>query len=61
MDVRDGKTDLKPKDVSLLFFERGDLDVKIHSLEFDGVGAVIGAPEGYREFFLEELDRSITV
>lgn len=61
MDVRDGKTDLKPKDVSLLFFDRGDLDVKIHSLEFDGVGAVIGAPEGYREFFLEELDRSITV
>ena len=61
MDVRDGKTDLQPKDVSLLFFERGDLDVSIHSLKFDGAGAVIGAPEGYRQFFLDELDRSITV
>ena len=61
MVVRDGRTDLQPKDVSLLFFERGDLDVKIHSLEFDGTGAVIGAPEGYRQFFLDELDRSISV
>ena len=32
MDVRDGSSKLKPEDVSILFFERGDLDVRIHSL-----------------------------
>ena len=32
MDVRDGKTPLNPEDVSILYFERGDLDVHIHSL-----------------------------
>ena len=61
MDVRDRKTKLRPEEVSLLFFERGDREVHIHSIEFDRVGAVIGAPEGYRQFFMDELDRSITV
>ena len=61
MDVRDGTTKLKPQDVSLLFFERGDLEVNIHSIGFNSVGAVVGAPEGYRQFFMDELDRSITV
>ena len=32
MDIRDGKTRLKPDDVSILFFERDDLNVLIHSL-----------------------------
>ena len=31
MDVRDGKSQLKPEDVSILYFERDDLDVRIHS------------------------------
>lgn len=61
MDARDGRTELRPKDVSLLFFERGDREVNIHSIEFDRVGAVIGAPVGYRQFFLDELNRSISV
>lgn len=60
MDVRDGVTDLEPKDVSLLFFEREDSEVRIHSLEFDRAGGVVGAPVGYRQFFLDELDRSIS-
>lgn len=60
MDVRDGRTGLLPKDVSLLFFERGDLEVKIHSIEFDEAGSVNGAPEGYRRFFLDEMRRSIS-
>ena len=38
MDVRDGTTDLKPDDVSILFFERKDLDVRIHSLRIDRRG-----------------------
>lgn len=59
MDVRDGKTKLKPEDVSILYFERNDLDVHIHSLRFDDNGNVLDAPDGYRNFFLEETRRSL--
>ena len=59
MDVRDGKTPLNPEDVSILYFERGDLDVHIHSLEIDEEGNILGAPDGYRDFFLEETARSL--
>ena len=53
MDVRDRKISLKPEDVSILFFERGDLDVRIHSLRVDQEGNVLDAPESYRRFFLQ--------
>ena len=59
MDVRDGTTDLKPDDVSILFFERKDLAVRIHSLRIDQEGNIEGAPDGYRSFFLEETARSL--
>ncbi|MXY81553.1 MAG: DUF3696 domain-containing protein [Gemmatimonadetes bacterium] len=59
MDVRDGTTPLKPEDVSILFFERKDLDVRIHSLRIDKEGNIEGAPDGYRNFFLEETARSL--
>lgn len=59
MDVRDGVAALKPSDVSILFFERNDLDVKIHSLEIDEEGNIKGAPDGYRSFFMEETSRSL--
>ena len=59
MDVRDGTTPLKPGDVSILFFERKDLDVRIHSLRIDEEGNIEGAPDGYRNFFLEETARSL--
>ena len=59
MDVRDGRTKLKPEDVSLLFFERGDLDVRVYSLRLDGEGNVLHAPPSYRRFFMEETRRSL--
>ena len=59
MDVRDGATRLKPEDVSVLYFERGELDVRIHSLRLDEEGNVLGEPEGYRRFFMEETARSL--
>ena len=59
MDVRDGETKLKPEDVSILYFERQGLDVKIHSLGIDQDGNIEGAPAGYRQFFLEETTRSV--
>ena len=59
MDVRDGKAPLKPDDVSILYFERGALDVCIHSLRLDEEGNVLDAPESYRRFFMEETARSL--
>ena len=59
MDVRDGTTMLKPDDVSILFFERSDLDVRIHSLRIDEEGNILDAPPGYRRFFMEETNRLI--
>ena len=59
MDVRDGVSNLKPEDVSILFFERRELDVQIHSLRFDKEGNVRDAPKSYRQFFMEEVSRSL--
>ena len=59
MEIRDRTTELKPDDVSLLFFERTDLDVHIHSLRFDEQGNVLDAPDGYGQFFMDETRRSI--
>ena len=59
MDVRDSKSELRPEDVSILFFERGDLDVNIHSLRIDDEGNIVGAPDDYRSFFMEETTRAL--
>ena len=59
MDIRDGKSPLEPDDVSILYFERGALDVQIHSLRLDKTGNVLGTPDSYRRFFMEETTRSL--
>jgi hypothetical protein len=59
MDVRDRTTRLRPEDVSILFFERRALGVRIFSLVIDDAGNVLGAPASYRRFFMEETNRSI--
>ena len=59
MEVRDGTSGLGPEDVSILFFERTALDVKIHSLKIDKLGNIVGAPNSYRQFFMEETTRSL--
>ncbi len=61
MDIRDRTTSLKPDDVSILFFEHVDLDVRIHSLQVDQQGNILDAPSTYRRFFLEETERSLGV
>ena len=59
LDVRDKRAKLRPDDVSVLYFEREDTGVLIHSLGIDGEGNVVDAPEGYRSFFKDELNRII--
>lgn len=66
MEVSEGT--LTPEDVSLIFFERDGLDIKISSLGFDKEGNVVGldqdgniieVPTSYRQFFMEEMQRSL--
>ena len=59
LDVRDSRTELKPEDVSILFFERQGHNVHIHSIDIDGEGNIHNAPPGYRNFFMEEVERSL--
>ena len=59
LDIRDRRTKLKPEDVTLLYFERDDLDVRIHPIRFDEDGNVQDAPPNYRRFFTDELNRSL--
>ena len=63
MDVRDGVSGLKPEDVSILFFERDrkrdGMHVRIHSLRIDQEGNVLDVPDGYRQFFMNEMTRSL--
>ena len=54
-DVRKGVW--KPEDVTILFFERKHLDVKIHQITIDGDGNLLDAPPSYRRFFLDEDQR----
>ena len=61
MDVRDGKTGLSPEDVSILYFERSGLDVQVHPLRIDANGDILDAPPNYRQFFLEEVNRSLGI
>jgi hypothetical protein len=52
MEVRRGT--LKPDDVSLLYFERQKHGAMIHNLELDKKGSITNAPDGFRQFFLDE-------
>ncbi len=59
MDVRDRKTNLKPEDISILYFEPGEQDVKIHSIGLDEYGNIENPPLHYRQFFMDETRRFI--
>ena len=63
MDIRDGKSKLKPDDVSILYFERRNLAVTINSLGWDTNGNLVAKrgriPDGYRQFFRIETRRSL--
>ena len=61
MDIRDKKNGIQARDISILFFESRGLDVEIHSINIDSYGNVLGAPSSYRKFFMEEIEREISV
>jgi predicted ATPase len=57
LDVRDKKNGLTPDDVMILYFQREKGWVKVHPITIDAKGNLVGAPKGYREFFLKEQAR----
>ena len=59
MDVRDRTVPLSPDDVSILYFERDELDVTIHSMCIDEDGNLTDSPDSYGRFFLNETNRSL--
>ena len=62
MDIRDNITNLKHEDVSILYFERTNIDeVKIHNISIDEYGNIINQPEKYREFFTKESNRFLEI
>ena len=55
IEIRKGN--IKPEDVSLIYFEPKGNVVKVHNISFDKMANMIGVPSHYGEFFLKETDR----
>lgn len=59
MDVREGRSSLRPQDVVILYFEREAGKTIVYPVEIDANGNLINVPNGYRRFFLEEERRML--
>jgi hypothetical protein len=59
MDVRDKK--IGCEDVSIIYFDRIGLDVRVHNINIDKYGNLVNVPEGYRQFFLDEEKRFLGI
>ncbi len=55
IEIRKGN--IKPDDVSLIYFEPKGNIVKVHNIGFDKMGNLTNVPKHYRDFFLLESDR----
>ena len=59
IDVQGEKIDCG--DVMILYFEPTSHGVNIHPIELDSAGNLVGVPDGYRRFFLEEQRRFLGI
>ena len=48
---------IAPEDVSLIYLEPSGNSVTVHNIRFDEQANLLDAPNGYREFFLQESDK----
>jgi len=48
---------IAPDDVSLIYLEAAGNSVNVHNIRFDEQANLLGAPSGYRHFFLNESDK----
>ena len=51
------KKNISPDDVSLIYLEPTKNGVKAHNISFNEEGNLVGAPTGYRDFFIKESNR----
>lgn len=49
--------EIAPQDVSLIYLEPVGNHVKIHNIRFDEQANLLGVPQGYRDFFIDESDK----
>lgn len=54
MAVRNDDANLHPEDVSIVYFERSDIGITLHSIELDALGNLTNAPDNYGQFFIDE-------
>lgn len=55
IEIKRGR--IKPEDVSLIYLEPVGNHVKTHNIGFDARANMVGVPQHYRDFFLNEADR----
>ncbi len=55
IEIRKGN--IKPEDVSLIYFEPKGNIVKVHNIGFDKMANMVGVPPHYGKFFLKETNR----
>ena len=55
VEIKRGR--IKPEDVSLIYLEPVGNHVRTHNIGFDARANMVGVPQHYREFFLNEADR----
>ena len=55
IEIRKGN--IRPEDVSLIYFEPKENIVKVHNITFDKMANMVGVPSHYGKFFLKETDR----
>ena len=48
---------IRPEDVSLIYFEPKGRIVKVHNISFDKMANMVGVPPHYGDFFLKESKR----
>ena len=51
------KRNIRPEDVSLIYFEPVRNIVRVHNIRFDEMANMIGVPTNYGRFFLHETNR----
>ena len=59
IDVQEEK--IKCDDVMILYFDQDRHGVNIHPIELDSAGNLVGVPDGYRDFFLDEQRRFLGI
>ena len=55
IEIRKGN--IRPEDVSLIYFEPKGNIVKVHNITFDKMANMAGVPSHYEKFFLKETNR----